>query len=215
MNYGDFTPGTPVELEVAAFGKKQCLPTAVEHVVEDVALLTPIRLNGKLVGFPPSCAVNLLYSANEHVYVWRNVAVKAITYKGTPYHSVRLIGDAEVVNRRGAYRVYIGKTMKVTTFTTEGPKNMEVLIRDISETGFSFFSTEALDLGRVVRLNLDLTKGFLKLSATIVRTQEMEQQKNGLLYGCKFTERNQLLPSYLMAVQRERQQSRMASLSLR
>lgn len=197
-----------IELEIVMNGKKTTLLTAVEQVIGTSVLLTPIQINDKVVGFPPDCTVNLLYVGEKQVFCWKNVKIKAVRYEKKVYHSAELIGDAEILNRRGAYRVYIGEQMLLTAFSANGPKNYRVLLKDLSETGMAFFSKEEFDVGRTVRLTLSIKKGHeLPLSAQIIRTQDFENRQDKL-YGCKFVEKNNRLVGILMALQQERQRQR-------
>lgn len=198
-----------VELEVLMNGKKTTLLTAVELVVGQTVLLTPIQVNEKLVGFPPNCVVNLLYVGENQVFCWKNVSIKAVRYEKKIYHSAELVGDAEILNRRGAYRVYVGEQMILTAFSANGPKNYHVHLKDISETGMAFFSKEEFDVGRTVRLTFAIKKGQeLPLSSQIIRVQEFENRQDKL-YGCKFVEKNNRLVSILMHLQQERQKAKM------
>lgn len=198
-----------VELEILMNGKKTTLLSAIEQIVGQNALLTPIQINNKLVGFPPNCTVNLLYIGENQVFCWKNVTVKAVRYEKQVYHSVELVGDAEILNRRGAYRVYIGEQMLLTAFSAEGPKTYHVNVKDLSETGMAFFSKEEFDVGRTVRLHLTIRKGQeLLLSSQIIRIQDFEHRQDKL-YGCKFVERNNRLIGFLMHLQQERQKQKM------
>ncbi len=209
MTAADLELEHSVELEVMMNGKKTTLLSAVELVLNQTVLLTPIQVNEKLVGFPPNCTVNLLYIGENQVFCWRNVSIKAVRYEKKVYHSVELAGDAEILNRRGAYRVYIGEQMTLTAFSADGPKNYYVHLKDISESGMAFFSKEEFDVGRTVRLSLSIKKGMdLPLSSQIIRVQEFENRQDKL-YGCKFVEKNNRLVGFLMHLQQERQKQKM------
>ena len=198
-----------VELEVYMNGKKTTLLTSVEQVVGQTVLLTPIQINDKLVGFPPNCVVNLLYVGENQVFCWKGISIKAVRYEKKVYHSAELVGDAEILNRRGAYRVYVGEQMVLTAFSATGPKTYPVHLKDISETGMAFFSKEEFDVGRTVRLNFSIKKGQeLPLSSQIIRIQEFDNRQDKL-YGCKFVEKNNRLVGILMHLQQERQKSKM------
>jgi len=198
-----------VELEILMNGKKTTLLTAVEHVIGTTALLTPIQMNGKVVGFPPDCIVNFLYVGEKQVFCWKKVKLKAVRYENKIYHSAELVGDAEILNRRGSYRVYVGEQMLLTAFSANGPKHYKVQLKDISETGMAFYSKEDFDIGRTVRLNFSIKKGQdLPLSSQIIRVQEFENRQDRL-YGCKFVEKNNRLISILMSLQQERQREKM------
>ena len=209
MNAADLEISHSLELEIWINNKKTTLLTKVEKVVDHTVLMTPIRINGHLVGFPPTCTVNLLYPTEEHVYAWVNVQIKAVKFQKEVYHCVTLNTDASTINRRGSYRVYIGEEMLVTTFTNEGPKNLRALVKDVSEGGFAFITTEEFDIGRTVRLNLIIKKGQeLHLTAQIVR-QQPGPRSTETLYGCKFRESNPHLAGALMHLQQERQRKKM------
>ena len=87
-----------VELEILMNGKKTTLLTSIEQIIGTTVLLTPIQINGKVVGFPPNCSVTLLYIDDNHVYCWKNISVKAVRYEKKIYHSAELIADAEILN---------------------------------------------------------------------------------------------------------------------
>ncbi len=208
MQLGDLEQKHSIELRVTLNGRTATFLTVLEQCIAHSALLSPILVNGKIVGFPPSCNISFIYPTQERVYVWYGVNVKAVRYKGKIYHSVDVIGDANTMNRRGAYRIFIGSQMSITAFTNSGPTPTDVLVKDISETGFSFLSSEPFETGRMVRLNLDTGRGILKLPAQIVRKQQMEDRLD-VLYGCRFSSHNTLLASYLMKLQQQHQRQKM------
>ena len=200
-----------VELEVTMNGKKNTLISSIEHKAGPTLLLTPIKINEKVVGFPPGCQVNLLYIEESHVYCWKNITVKAVRFEGKIYHAVELVAEAELLNRRGAFRVYIGAQMKLSAFSADGQQPYTVLLKDISESGMAFFSKEEFDVGRTVRLYLTTRQEqILPLSAHIIRVQEFENRQDKL-YGCKFIEKNNKLIGYLMGLQQQRQKSRLST----
>lgn len=209
MTAEELQPEHGIELEVMMNGKKTTLISSVEKTIGSTVLLAPIQIGGKVVGFPPTCVVNLLYINDNQVHCWKNIKLKAVRFEKRVYHSAELSGEAEILNRRGAYRVYIGEQMMLTAFSATGPKNYQVHLKDISESGMAYFSKEEFDVGRTVRLHLVLKKGEeLQLSAQIIRIQEYENRTDKL-YGCKFIEKNSLLVGYLMHLQQERQKQKM------
>lgn len=198
-----------VELEIIMNGNKTTLLSGIEQIVGTTVLLTPIQINGKVVGFPPTCVVNLLYVGEKQVFCWKNIKLKAVRYEKNVYHSAELVGDAEILNRRGSYRVYVGEQMLLTAFSANGPKTYKVILKDISESGMAFFSKEEFDVGRTVRLNFSVKKGAeIPLSSQVIRVQEFENRQDKL-YGCKFVEKNNRLISILMHLQQERQREKL------
>lgn len=200
--------GHPVEIEVSINGKITTLLSSIEKVINYTILLTPIYIGEKMVGFPPEYQISFIYMEDQLVYCWKNVSIKAVRHQNKIYHCVDLIAEAEIWNRRNAFRVYIGEKMNLISFGKNGPTLHKVLIKDISETGMAFISKEPFFVKHTVRLNLKIFSGqILQLSAQIVRTQPTEKADE-VLYGCRLLEKNPLLTKHLMKIQQEHQRNK-------
>lgn len=194
-----------VEIEVAINGKITTLLSSIKNIINNTILLTPIFIGGKMVGFPPEYEVSFIYMESEVVYCWKNVSIKAVRYQGQIYHCVNLTTTAEIWNRRNAFRVYIGEKMNLISFGNNGPTTHEVFIKDISETGMAFISSEPFFVKHTVRLKLKIFSGqIIQLSAQIVRTQPTETEGE-VLYGCRLLERSPLLSKHLVKLQQDQQ----------
>ena len=215
MRLTDFELAHSVELEIMRDGKKAVLLTSVEGIINNSVLLTPIHLDGKIVGFPSTLTVNLLYPENSQLFCWNNVSVKAVRYRGEIYHSVELNGAAFILNRRGAYRVYIGENKKIFHRNATGNRLFDVFVRDLSETGMCFLSKDNFDIGRAVHLQFKFTNGHeLTLRAKVLWRRENPNRNTTFLYGCKFTEKSKYLNSYLMNVQQAKQRKKLRTKQL-
>ena len=208
MTISDFTRGQKVILDIRANKAKGNFDAVVALTYKNILLLEPIVLDGKIVGFPQDYTASLTVIVKDICYVWNGIQIQAVSFKGRHFHAIELNGDAEVINRRNNFRVSIGEVMNVVYFTESGPRPHHALIKDISETGFAFISTEEFDIGRMVRLNVLLPdKTPLALSAKIVRNQE-GPKPGEMLYGCRFSEKNSKLSNFLMQLQREKQRKK-------
>lgn len=209
MTIADLAEHSAVTLVITIGMKSKDLPTTIAQVNSDYILLEPILIDGQTVGFGSSCTIDLLCSQEQALFGWRSVSLSLIKSKGHVYYKVPLSEEAGPYNRRNAFRVYIGETMQIFVFQHTGPKPFNVLVRDISETGFGFISKEKYDVSRTVRFTLPLTdRKSLALAAKIVR-RDFDEEKQTYSYGCKFAESNASLSGYLMQRQRERQQDKM------
>jgi hypothetical protein len=71
-------------------------------------------------------------------------------------------------------------------------------------------SKDHFEVGRAVHLQLRLANGHeLSLRAKILWKRENPNRSTTFLYGCKFTEKNKFLNSYLMNVQQEHQRRKL------
>lgn len=210
MTIADLAEHSAVTLVVTMGIKSKDLPTTIAQVNSDYILLEPILIDGRTVGFGSSCIVDLLYIQEQTVFGWRSVSLSLTKTKGKVYYKIPLSEEAQPYNRRNAFRVYIGEPMKIFVFQHTGPKPFDVLVRDISETGFGFISKEKYDVSRTIRFSIPLMgRKTLALAAKIVR-REFDEEKQTYSYGCRFVEPNTALSSYLMQRQRERQQDKMS-----
>lgn len=213
MTISDLEEKSTVTLVVTVGLKSKDLTTTVAEIHSDYVLLHPILIEGRTVGFGTSCTVDFLYVQEQSVYAWHGVELPLVRTKSGTYYKATLEGEAKPYNRRNSFRVYIGETMSITVFQSSGPQSYNVLVRDISETGFGFVSRDEYEISRTIRLSIPLTeRKTLVLSATIVR-REYQEEKNSYNYGCKFIEPNPHLSNYLMMKQRERQQEKTSAYS--
>ena len=213
MTISDLAPQHTVTLVVTVGIKSKDLTTTISEVHSDYVLLEPILVDGRTVGFGDTCTIDFLYLQDQTVFAWHSVTLPLVKIKGQTYYRLILNGEARPYNRRGSFRVYVGETMSITVFQSNGPQPFNVLVRDISEGGFGFVSKEDYEVSRTIRLNIPLTdRNVLSLSATIVR-KDFNEEKGTYSYGCKFVEPNSHLSSYLMSKQRERQQEKMSAYS--
>jgi len=213
MTILDLDEQHPVTLVVTVGLKSKDLTTTIAEVHADHVLLRPILVEGRTVGFGNTCTIDFLYLQDSVVYAWHSVTLPLVKIKGNTYYRLALEGEAKPYNRRGSFRVYVGETMAITVFQSSGPQPFNVLVRDISESGFGFVSKEEYEVSRTIRLSIPLTdRKTLVLSASIVR-RDYNEEKGTYNYGCKFVEPNSYLSSYLMAKQRERQQGRTSAYS--
>lgn len=210
MNINDFAPGQIVQLDIKLDNISGSYDAKVALIYKSLLLLEPIYVGGALVGFPKSAEVNLTYTEQSTYFIWKKINIRTIIFKNHHYHAAEIIGDAETGNRRNNFRVYIGEDMPVTYFTEEGPRSMNCLIKDISETGFAFIcDDDTFQLERTVRLNIpQKDRSVIHISAKIVRSVPMDDGVR-TLYGCHFIERNPKLSGYLMKIQRLKQHDKL------
>lgn len=202
-----------VTLVVTVGIKSKDLTTTVAEVHSKYVLLHPILIDGRTVGFGNTCTIDFLYVQDQTVFSWHNVELPLVKTKNGTFYQAILEGEASPYNRRASFRVYVGETMTITVFQSNGPQPFNVLVRDISETGFGFVSKEEYESARTIRLSIPLNeRKTLVLSATIVR-KEYSEERGSFSYGCKFIEPNPVLSNYLMMKQRERQQERTGAYS--
>ena len=174
--------------------------------------------DGKIIAFRgKGLIVDLLVTLpEEKPQLFKNVTVNVVKHKdGTLCYTVYSIAGSKVYNRRQSYRCYIGIETAIQCGLNRAAH--DVIIKDISYSGFAVVSKEdlQLEINQTVHAVLndymeETAETFnFHLYGLIARVQELE---NGLfLYGCRLNNPVPGLEQYIVkkerAVLRKRQLS--------
>lgn len=166
------------------------LESEIQIIRNEYILVTIMLIDDKIVKFPSDLKVDMVYYGDDNsLFIWENVALSPVKFKdGRKYHKIELPKtEGKRYNRRGNFRLYVGKDMSIEFKEGTSRKKKKTLIKDISATGFAFVNSEEYNIGLRVTLIYDIVSGKrLNLSGKIVRKQYLENI-NSTLYGCQFT----------------------------
>lgn len=193
-----------VEIEILYKGKRKSFPSVVKEFLDDAVLISPIVVGGKAVGFPEELKTRFSVVIKGIPFVWNDPKIRLVKYAGNMYHMVSLPGEGNYINRRQAYRQYVGEEMPITLFRQGGERDvLTVMVKDLSETGVGFVSDVMMNVEDSIRIRIS-DEGFLmSINAVIVRIQE-DKDKRDRIYGCQFTDKVPKLSQYIMQIQRDR-----------
>lgn len=202
MNIDDISKGEVIEIDVKCKGKTMHFQSEIAHIINNSILINSIKVENQTIGFSDQCTIDYLYKFDGKLFIWENVNVKLVRYDSEVYHITELLGEGKPHNRRDAYRMYLGEDMFININTAVGPAALPVLVKDISETGVGFITKEEIDVNRTFRLRIKDNKDIITLSGVIVRKETLEHLASNL-YGCKFSEKNNMLLKYITKKQGE------------
>lgn len=211
MRIDEIPVGASIEIEVHYNGRSISFNSEILFLHDNLFYISPVTVNDRTVGFNDKCLINLIVKTSGKVFLWENVEIKLVKYNGNIYHQISLQGEGKPYNRRETYRMYIGEDMPVYINTASGPHLIEVLVKDISESGVGFITKEALDLNRIILLKIKDIDTIL-LSGVIVR-KEYLPHLDSYLYGCKFNEKNDKLGKFIAKKQGEHLRKKISSYS--
>lgn len=196
MQINEIQIGASIEIEVKYNGRNVSFRSQVVGMKDTSIIVNAITVDDQTLGFTKNCQVNFLCVMEGKVYSWENVDVKLIKYEGNLYHKIELSGDGVPYNRRNSFRMYIGEDMPLYINTSSGSSSINVLVKDISETGVAFITKDDLSINRTFRLKLKNNNRIITLSGIIIRKEYLENLQS-FLYGCKFNENNAILGKYI------------------
>jgi len=190
-------------LEININNKHLEFESIVFSKIGDYILIEPVKVNGKVVNFEIGNVLidMLLIRSDKKPIIWKRVLLKNTIYKTKTYYKVVPTGDGFEINRRNAFRLYFEVKGVVQVGTNSVP--IDIIVKDVSENGFSFVSKVNIEkpLKSIVRLVLvDLNK-TINLNGVLVRKEKINQTK--YFYGCVLNIQNRFLSQYINEKKRE------------
>ena len=213
MKLWEIEPKSNIILKVSINGQYIDLPTVCYSQESDGIVCEAIRVEGRAVSLDGiGVSIELMFIRPEKSPVfWRGVACEAIYIDSKMFYKLTCKEDGIEKNRREAFRVYIGVTGVAQLGLNR--KAMDVIVKDVSENGFSFISEEDIEdvLSLPVRLvYTDLDINF-SLMGIVVRKVKIDEKK--FLYGCKLSVENSRLGQYIIQKQRQTLSGKNGSMS--
>lgn len=195
----EMTEDNNLIIELSMNGQKYEFPSKVIRKVNQGVLVEPIRINGKILSFNSSgggITVSIyMIRDGKPPMLWKGVAVNSIREEEGTLYKISANGEGFEVNRRGAFRLFIGISGVAQLGTNR--KAVDVIVKDVSESGFSFVGTEDMDnvINMPVRLVFaDFNQNY-SLMGIIVRKVVIGENK--IVYGCRLGVRNANLEQYI------------------
>lgn len=195
-------PDTKINIQVTDEERMLSFDSTVLAVIGNAVVIERIMIKDKTVGFSEQMLKLVLYIKEGQLYSWENPQIKLVRYKNEICHMIEMTEDGKPVNRRHAFRLFVGEQMMLTMDQKNRGEPLKVLIKDISEGGVAFLSRREFNIGDRFVLHLRTEEISLNLSARIVRI-ERKEEINAMLYGCAFRNVTPALGNYIMRLQRE------------
>lgn len=191
-------------IELSIKGQKFEFPSKVVSQGNNSIFIEPIRINGKVLTFnsSESVAINIvMIRENKSPMVWKGVGVACVHEKSGSFYKITASGEGFEINRRGAFRLFVGISGVAQLGINR--KAVDVIVKDVSENGFSFVSSEDMEnvINMPVRLVFnDFNKNY-SLMGIIVRKVIINETK--VLYCCQLSVNNSQLEQYINQKQRQ------------
>lgn len=215
MRIEELTVEQPITFLVAVGEQHMEFPSVVLDVLprKRMIVAAPVLRDGKIISFHGNgILVNMVVAfPDQKPHVFQNVTVHtAKNADDSLCYTVTSLAESKELNRRGAYRCYIGIETGIRVGNHRGA--ISVTIKDISATGFAFATSDVreLQINESVHAVLndyleETAKSYsFHLYGVIVRKYELEN--GNTIYGCRFSGRVLGLESYIMEKERVRLQ---------
>ena len=172
--------------------------TIARHLKENIALITLDNSNGQILKFD-NISINIIYTNADGIpYMWMNSVI--VYYQGQYLLQVKADGGHRH-NRRNSFRVGVSHYAKLRIV---GSGEVEVVVRDVSLTGFSITDRKkelGLTHGTHGLLRYEDIGHQLELEGNVVRIEETDEY---IIYGFVITKSCRDLSSYVNLKQRQK-----------
>lgn len=205
MKLGELEVGTEIDIEVKIGSKEWLFHATILQFIKGVALMEPISHEGKVINLAgDDVGVSVYVNDEEDIPMqFRGCVVKNLRLKDQTYLAIACNQEGKRVNRRNAFRIFVGEDGVLEPIGSE-IKRLNVVVRDLSLTGFSFV-TDVHDWDENIHmlwLNFDGRYGEkMRLQGSVVRTAEGERDR--LIVGCQIVKCANDLETYVSFKQRE------------
>ncbi len=201
MHISEIPEGSKVIFEINIDNVSHEFKSKILETRSDFIIANPIRVDDKVLGFG-SVPTNLIYCREDKSpIIWKQVAINIVLYKNNTVYKIEQSMEGVESNRRTSYRMYVGLTGNAQLGVHH--KVSEVLVKDVSENGFSIICKEELDKedrGNV-RLTFEDMDRTIIINGVMVRSLKLEDGR--FLYGCKITFKTPLVAYYISEKQRQ------------
>ncbi len=172
--------------------------TLIRHLKDNIALISLDNTSGQILKFD-NITINIIYTNPEGIpYLWMNSTI--VYYQGQYLLQVRADGGRRH-NRRNSFRVGVSLHARLRV---QGEGEYDVLVRDISLTGFSVTDRNKLlnmKTGSRATLRFEDIGHELELEGNLVRIVEENEY---IIYGFVITRSCKDLSSYVNMKQRQK-----------
>lgn len=206
MKITSITPEARITVEVVSEVESIEINTkCIEPIGDNALIVQAMKFKGEAINFKSDLVKLNIYISqdNSTPIIWKNVAISYISYMGKEYHRITAFSEGIPINRRNAFRLYIGSLASVQIGTNK--MAYDVIIKDISSTGFSFVTPEDMDcIGEITHIVFMDNGTKFNVVGNVVRKQIISDRK--IVYGCKTLKRSETIETYIVKAQRAKMQ---------
>ena len=188
-----------IEIILVIKKKEYVVKNIVKFVKDELVLVAPIKIGGTVLSVKKIDSVSVKYTSEKGLYRFDSVKMGVVQIKaGNVMHTLKCAQDVNPVNRRGAYRMFIGeqKIIYLENINGEGEKQrLFGTLKDVSETGMAIVMAEEINDPKIVTVKFVIDGTTIELKGKIRRKEPIEGK--GFLYGCEFTNEYPRLSKYI------------------
>ncbi len=205
MEIYELTTAHKMSITIANARTNISLNSNIVFVEENKLYVEPFVYEGAVLNFDSTnVSISMIaYEEEKSPYLWQIVHIGKEVRDNTPYHVITSNLSGVKINRRENFRLFLGID---ATATLMGGKPFDVIVKDISSSGFAVLvdmtkpiSVHKNDIMQLEFLDRSFDEDFV-LNGRVVR---MDKTDKYLLYGCRLVAENPAIDKYIANKQLE------------
>jgi c-di-GMP-binding flagellar brake protein YcgR len=196
MKLAEIPTNTVVELHFFYMGIRMKVSVGLLYKYADIVYISALKSAGKTVPASQLRSVNLIYRSEAGIYTFHSVALRSLSLQGQKLYAVTSQQEAQEVNHRQSYRIYLGINIMAKVVTENDEEELQCILKDISATGMGILSRKKVEESARIEVSFSLHNVKEKLIGYIARIDEFKNG-TGFLYGCEFTKPNETIGKYI------------------
>lgn len=205
MEIYELTTAHKMSITIANARTNISLNSNIVFVEENKLYVEPFVYEGAVLNFDSTnVSISMIaYEEEKSPYLWQIVHIGKEVRDNTPYHVITSNLSGVKINRRENFRLFLGID---ATATLMGGKPFDVIVKDISSSGFAVLvdmtkpiSVHKNDIMQLEFLDRSFDEEFV-LNGRVVR---MDKTDKYLLYGCRLVAENPAIDKYIANKQLE------------
>jgi len=161
--------------------------------------VSAVKNAGKTVPASKLKNAALIYKSGAGMYVFKNVALRSISFNGQNLYVVQTDQEAEKVVLRNPSRLYVGAhvSARIIIDNEESAYYMNYILKDISMTDMGILSSKKIDQDSKIEISFRVNENDIeRLVGKITRVNEFKNA-TGFLYGCDFEKPNDTIGKFV------------------
>lgn len=205
MEIYELTSAHKMSITIANARTNISLNSNIVFVEDNRLFVEPFVYEGAVLNFDSAnVSISMIaYEEEKSPYLWQVVHIVKEIRDNTTYHVISSNLSGVKINRRENFRLFLGID---GTATLMGGKPFEVLVKDISSSGFAVLvdmnkpiSVHKNDIMQLEFSDKTFDEDFV-LNGRVVR---MDKTEKYLLYGCRLVSENPAIDKYIANKQLE------------
>lgn len=145
--------------------------------------------------------VEIIYTVKDGIFRYEYPKIETSVLQGIRVYLVSAEDDVARLNRRNAYRVFIGEVVKLYVTSQNGSKkDYEGILKDVSISGMGVVLKNELEIGSTISIIYNYEGLNIHLSGQVIRKKKINRYR-AFVHGCRFDTPNNGISRVLTLMQ--------------